>query len=158
MIGGRSQERRIMKPKGVNKVVIAAVRDFDKGIEFYSKLLGATFDDVSATGEPFGLKVAFSWDAGMEICAPIPGRDSYVEAFIEEHGEGLMSVIFAFDDVDEALGRAEEMGISVTHLIEYDQDEIRQHYEDRFKKYKEVVLNAADCYGAGVILGQIELK
>jgi len=145
-----------MKPKGVNRVVILAVRDFEKGIDFYSKLLGATFDDISATGEDYGLKVAWNWDAGIEICAPIPGRDSYVEAFIEEHGEGLMSVIFTFDDVDEALQRAEEMGIPVTVSIEYDQDEIKKHYHDRFKRYRELVLDATHCYGAGVILGQIE--
>ena len=67
-----------MKPKGVNRVVVA-VKDLEKAIDIYSKLLGATFYDVSAGSEQFGIKAAISWDAGIELCAPIAGTNSYIE-------------------------------------------------------------------------------
>jgi hypothetical protein len=69
-----------------------------------------------------------------------------------------MGVVFAVDDVDEARQRAEEMGIGVLGLIEYDQSQIREYHQDMFKKYKEYMLNPADTYGVGVVLGQIEQK
>ena len=72
-------ERGTMRPLGVNRVTIG-VKDLEKGIELYSKLLGATFYDQSVPAEPFGLRCAISWDAGIELVAPLPGRDSYATA------------------------------------------------------------------------------
>jgi len=146
-----------MRPRGVNRVTIA-VKDLDKGIALYSRLLGATFHDQSTPAEPYGLRCAISWDAGIELVAPLPGRSSFAEKHIAKHGEGLMGVVFAVDDVDEARQRAEEMVIGVLALIEYDQDQIREYHQDMFKKYKEYMLNPADTYGVGVVLGQIEPK
>jgi len=48
-----------MKPKGVNRVVVA-VKDLEKAIDTYSKLLGATFHDVSAGSEQYGVKAVIS--------------------------------------------------------------------------------------------------
>jgi methylmalonyl-CoA/ethylmalonyl-CoA epimerase len=146
-----------MRPRGVNRVTIA-VKDLDKGIALYSRLLGATFHDQSTPAEPYGLRCAISWDAGIELVAPLRGRDSFAEKHIARHGEGLMGVVFAVDDVDEGRQRAEEMGIGVLGLIEYDQNQIREYHQDMFKKYKEYMMNPADTYGVGVVLGQIELK
>jgi methylmalonyl-CoA/ethylmalonyl-CoA epimerase len=146
-----------MRPRGVNRVTIA-VKDLDKGIALYSGLLGATFHDQSTPAEPYGLRCAISWDAGIELVAPLPGRSSFAEKHIAKHGEGLMGVVFAVDDVDEARQRAEKMGIGVLALIEYDQDQVREYHQDMFKKYKEYMLNPADTYGVGVVLGQIEPK
>jgi len=147
-----------MRPLGVNRVTIG-VKDLEKGIELYSKLLGATFHDQSVPAEPFGLRCAISWDAGIELVAPLPGRDSYATAFIDEHGEGLMGVVFAVDDVDETRETAEKMGIGVLALIaDYDQGQIDEYLQGRFKKYKEYMLNPADTYGVGLVIGQIEPK
>ena len=145
-----------MKPCGVNRVTIA-VRDLEKGIALYSKLLGATFHDQSIPAQPFGLRCAISWDAGIELVAPLPGRDSFVSSFLEKHGEGLMGVVFTVDDVEECCGVAKEMGISVIALIaDYDQNQIDAYLQGRFKKYKEYMLNPADTLGVGPVIGQIE--
>lgn len=48
-----------MKPDGVNRIVVA-VRDIQKGIDFYSNMLGATFHDASGTGADLGMDVAIS--------------------------------------------------------------------------------------------------
>lgn len=146
-----------MKPKGVNRVVIA-VKDLDKAIDTYSKLLGATFHDVSAGSEQYGVKAVISWDAGIELCAPIPGRDSYIEQIIKKRGEGMTGVVFCVDDVDQACAQAKAMGISVLTSLDYDQQVIDQQLQGRFKKYKWYMLNASNLSGVGAIIAQIETK
>jgi len=147
-----------MKPQGVNRVVMA-VEDLDKAVTVYSGLLNTSFIDASEGGEPFGLKVAISFDAGIELCAPMPGRDSFIKQFIDKHGEGITGVVFVVDDVDEAHDKAKEMGIGVLAMIaDYDQAYIDAHLEGRYRKYKEYMLNPAGTFGAGVIIGQIEPK
>jgi catechol 2,3-dioxygenase-like lactoylglutathione lyase family enzyme len=61
--------------RGVNRIMIA-VHDLDKAKQQYSDLLGATFVDAHWTGEPFGISVSIAWDAGIELCAPLPGRET----------------------------------------------------------------------------------
>ncbi len=60
-----------MAVNGVNRIILA-VRDLQKAKAYYEDLLGATFHDAHWTGEPFGIQVAISWNAGIELCAPIP--------------------------------------------------------------------------------------
>lgn len=146
-----------MRPKGVNRVVIA-VKDLDGAMATYSRLLGATFHDASAGAEPFGVRVAMSWDAGIELCSPLPGRNSYIEQIIEKQGEGLVGVVCCVDDVEEARSRAREMGVPVLATIDYDQKTIDEQLQGRFKKYKEYMLGADQLCGVGVIIGQIEPK
>ena len=146
-----------MKPLGINRVVIA-VRDIDRAVRFYSELLGATFHDASAGAERFGIKAALSWDAGIELVAPLPGRESFIARSIEESGEGLRQVIFAVDDVDEVRLKAEEMGVGVEQTIELTQDQLREYFQDRFGKFKEYVLNPADTCGAQIVVGQFDRK
>ena len=146
-----------MKPLGINRVVIA-VRDLDRAVRFYSELLGATFHDASAGAEPFGIRAALSWDAGIELVAPLPGRDSVIARSIEESGEGLRQVIFAVDDVDEARLKVEQMGIRVVQTIEFTQDQLREYFKDRFGKFKEYILNPTDTCGAQLVVGQFDRK
>ena len=146
-----------MKPKGVNRVVLA-VKDLDKAIELYSNLLGATFSRDSFVGEAFGFDVANSWDAGIELCAPLPGKDSIVSQSIEQNGEGVMAVIFEVDDVEEARDRADKLGISLLIPIEYSDEQLRDNLQDRFTKYKEYVMNSAEACGYSLILGQFDPK
>ncbi|MDM7999755.1 MAG: VOC family protein [Dehalococcoidia bacterium] len=146
-----------MKPKGVNRVVIA-VKDLNRAMDTYSMLLGATFHDVSAGSAQYGVRAAISWDAGIELCAPIPGKNSYVEQIIARQGEGLMGAVFCVDDVEEAHARAKNMGVSVLTSLDYDQKTIDEQLGGRFKKYKWYMLNAADLHGVGAIIAQIEPK
>jgi catechol 2,3-dioxygenase-like lactoylglutathione lyase family enzyme len=146
-----------MKPKGVNRVVIA-VKDLEKAIDTYSKLLGATFHDVSAGSEQFGVRAVISWDAGIELCAPIAGKNSYIEQIIKKRGEGLMGVVFCVDDVEQSCAQAKDMGISVLSALDYDQKQIDEQLQGRFKKYKWYMLNAGGLCGVGAIIAQIEPK
>ena len=63
-----------MMVRGVNRIILA-VRDLQKAKSYYADLLGATFHEANWTGEPFGIQVAISWNAGIELCAPIRGKE-----------------------------------------------------------------------------------
>ena len=69
-----------------------------------------------------------------------------------------MAVVFGVDDADQARDRAEEVGINVLVPIDYSQEEIDQHLEGMFRKYKEYVLDTQDKCGFSMMLGQIEPK
>ena len=150
-----------MKPKGVNRVVIA-VEDLDEAVALYSELLATTFHCADALGAPLGIRGAISWDAGIEIVSPLPQSDSpmgrAVRQFIEEHGGGLYSVVFSVDDVDEAFAKVKEMDIRVTRSRELDQEEIGQFFQGKFRKFKQHALKAIDTCGVRVVLGQLEPK
>ena len=147
-----------MKPLGINRVTIA-VRELEHGIEFYSKLLGATFFDANADdAEKLGIRVAMSWDAGIELVSPIPEKDSFVSQIIEKRGEGLIGVVFAVDDVEAAHDAAENLGVGVWYTLDYSQEEIDKHLQGRFTKYKEYMLDPSTSYGVGPVIGQFEPK
>lgn len=146
-----------MKPLGVNRVVIA-VKDLDSAIRFYSQLLGATFFDASAGAESFGVRAAISWDGGIELVSPLPGRDSLIARLIEKRGEGLQGVVFAVEDVEEAKAKAEKMGIGVVQTIEFKEDQLQKLFGGRFTKFKEYILNPANTGGIQVVLGQFDTK
>jgi methylmalonyl-CoA/ethylmalonyl-CoA epimerase len=147
-----------VKPLGVNRVSIA-VKDLEKGVEFYSKLLGATFFEATADDtEKLGIRVALSWDAGIELVSPMPDKDTFVTKIIEQRGEGLIGVVFAVDDVEVAHDAAEKLGVGVWYTLDYSQEEIDKHLQGRFTKYKEYMLDPSTSYGVGPIIGQFEPK
>ena len=148
-----------MALRGVNRVIIA-VEDLDESVAFYSELLGAVFEDISWTGEAYGIRVAVSWDAGIELCAPMPGRqeDSIMSPFLAEHGEGVVIVVFGVDDADEARARAERAGVESLLPVDYSQEQIDQHLGGHFRTYKEYFLNSASKCGCILTLAQIDAK
>lgn len=147
-----------MKPLGVNRVTIA-VKDLEKGKALYSELLGATFHPANAEdAAAMGIAVAMSWDAGIELVAPLPGRESFVKSIIETRGEGLIGVVFAVDDVEAAKKAAGELGIRIWHSLDYSQEEIDRHLQGRFKKYKEYMLDPSGTMGVGAVIGEFEPK
>ncbi|MBW1888328.1 MAG: hypothetical protein JRI52_08275, partial [Deltaproteobacteria bacterium] len=116
--------------------------------------------EANWTGEPFGIDVAISWDAGVELCAPMAGRekDSVVSPFLEEFGEGIMNIVFGVRDADAAKEKAATVGASTFHSLDYSQEEIDNHLDGLFKTYKEHTLDSTGQCGYTVTLGQIDPK
>ncbi|MCP5395208.1 MAG: VOC family protein [Sphingomonadaceae bacterium] len=143
----------------MNRVMIA-VHDLEKAKQLYSDMLGAIFMDANWTGEPYGINVAIAWDAGIELCAPMPGRekDSAVSQFLEQRGEGVMNVFFGVDDADKANERASVHGHACVHVLDYTQDEIDQHLGGLFTRYQELTLNTAETCGFAITLARIDEK
>ena len=145
--------------RGVNRVMIA-VHDIEKSKLQYSELLGATFRDADWTGEPFGISVSIAWDAGIELCAPLPGRekDSTISQFLAQKGEGIMNVFFGVDDGDSANERASALGYACVNALDYSQDEIDEHLDGLFSRYQEFTLNSAMQCGFAITLARIDEK
>ena len=147
-----------MKPLGVHRVVIA-VKDLDKGMDFFSRLLGATFHEATAEDVvTLGIRVAFSWDAGIELVSPMPDRESFVTEILEQRGEGLINVVFEVDDVEKARKEAESLGLGIWYSVDYDRDTIDTHLQGRFSKYKLYMLDAGTSGGIGAVIGEIKPK
>ncbi|QZP07699.1 VOC family protein [Caenibius sp. WL] len=145
--------------KGVNRIMIA-VHDLERSKKLYEELLGATFLDANWTGEPFGIHVAIAWDAGIELCAPMPGRerDSVISGFLATRGEGIMSVFFGVSDGEAALERSAAAGYTCSHTLDYTQAEIDEHLGGLFSRYQEFNIDTGQRCGFAVSLARIEEK
>lgn len=148
-----------MKLGGINRIIVA-VKDLEKSKKFFTEVLGATFYEANWTGEALGIDVAISWDAGIELCSPMTGRekDSAISPFLEENGEGIINIVFGVSDADLAKERAESAGVPSFHSVDFCQDEIDAHLDGLFRTYKEYFLNSAEQCGFSMTLGQIDPK
>lgn len=148
-----------MDLRGLNRVILA-VRDIEASKSYYSKLLGAEFHEANWTGKNFGIDVAIAWNAGIELCAPMKGResDSVISGFLETRGEGVLNVVFNFNDTAKALDKAKTMGVQCMHSLDYTQEEIDVHLDALFSKYEEHMLNTMTDCGFAITIARITEK
>jgi hypothetical protein len=84
----------------------------------------------------YGLIMYIDWDSGIEIMAPTnPEIAVNQQKFLDEHGEGVFRVVFRLPDRDDALARAESMGVNVASR--YDVLDTFPQWGSRFKKALE---------------------
>lgn len=140
--------------RGINRIIVA-VHDLDAAMSFYGTLLGAEFArGHGVEAATFGVEVAFSWDAGVEIVAPLAGRESAVAKHLAEHGEGIAGVVFAVADADASLAAAESLGLTSYHSLDYSAAEIEEKLGGRFGTYKEHFLAATPPLSGTVLIGE----
>ena len=144
-----------MKQKGINRIVIG-VWDFEKGKDYFERLLGAEFAPEHTDGEAaaFGVRVAMAWESGIELISPIPGIESHVRDEMEKNGEGIKGIVFAVDDADEAISQGKELGLLPYYDLDYDQEQINTKCQGRFSQYKEYFIAASDPLNTTVLLGE----
>ncbi len=144
-----------MKQKGINRIVIG-VWDFEKGKDYFGRLLGAEFAPENTDGEAaaFGVRVAMAWESGIELISPIPGIESHVRDEMEKNGEGIKGIVFAVDDADEAISQGKELGLLAYYDLDYDQEQINTKCQGRFSQYKEYFIAAPDPLNTTVLLGE----
>lgn len=150
---------KVTRQRGVNRVVMA-VRDLDAGREFYERLLGCTFhhgNDEEAAA--FGVRMLFSWDAGIELVAPIEGKDSHIRSILDERGEGLIGVVWAVDDADASKAAAEDLGVTTFHTLDYTQAQIDDDLQGRFRRYYEHFMAgpSTPLGNASVLVGEFDV-
>ena len=78
--------------------------------------LGATFQDIALEKE--GLRVLLDWSAGIEIIAPTErgGTESArFQRFLDEQGEGVVSVVVRTGDFDRQIQVAARHGAKVQY-------------------------------------------
>ena len=144
-----------MKQKGINRIVIG-VWDFEKGKDYFERLLGAEFAPENTDGEAaaFGVRVAMAWESGIELISPIPGIESRVRDEMEKNGEGIKGIVFAVDDAEEAISQGKELGLLAYYDLNYDQEQINTKCQGRFSQYKEYFIAASDPLNTIVLLGE----
>lgn len=148
-----------MNLRGINRIIVA-VHDIEKSKRYYSELLGANFNDANWTGENYGINVAISWNAGIELCAPMKGRenDSAVSQYLKMNGEGVLNVVFNYNDATNALSNATAMGAKLSHSLDYTQEEIDSHLDALFCKYEEHTMKTSGDCGFAITIAQITEK
>jgi hypothetical protein len=95
------------------------------------RALGLTFVEIPLAEE--GLHVLLDWEAGIEIISPTEAGGSEsarFRAFLDEHGEGVCSVVVKTNEVAGPIAALAEHGANVRY---------QQHREDG-----DMVLDEAD--------------
>ena len=130
-----------MKQKGINRIVVG-VWDFDKGKQYFEKLLGAEFAPENEDGEAaaFGVRVAMAWESGIELISPLPGVQSPVRDEMEKNGEGIKGIVFAVDDADHAMSQGSALGLQSHYDLDYDQSQIDSKCQGLFTSSQQVIL------------------
>lgn len=148
-----------MKQQGINRVIVG-VWDFEKGKEFFEKLVGAEFAPENTDGEAaaFGVRVAMAWESGIELVSPIPGIKSRIRDEMERNGEGVKGIVFAVHDADQAISAGTALGLQSHYDLDYDQDQIDSKCQGRFTKYKEYFVTAPEPLNTTVLLGEFTEK
>jgi hypothetical protein len=82
-----------------------------EALEFW-RSLGAGFERFERP--EYGLTIHFDWDRGVEIITPTgPGEPAdRVRRFLEQHGEGVFTVDFGVEDLQTAMDKVADFGLS----------------------------------------------
>jgi predicted enzyme related to lactoylglutathione lyase len=134
----RHKEIAPMKILGINRAELV-VADPNAGADVLSELFGMEFE--TEVTESHGVLSRTDFGSGLELAGPT-GEGSAMQSILEARGEGLLTIVFRVDSIDELLARAEEKGLTV--LVDLD-------YGDgmpRYKHYRQVSL-ASDRFPAG---------
>lgn len=103
-----------MKILGINRVELV-VRDPDKEADALSELLGMRFG--RDTTEAHGVLSRTDFQGGLELAGP-SREDSVMNRLLDEHGEGLLTIVFRVDSCDAVVEMAKQNGIEV--LVDLD--------------------------------------
>jgi methylmalonyl-CoA epimerase len=113
------QESADLKVESIDQIGIV-VRDVDKVIESWSKLLGidrwnsTEMETVDRAGNKAKTKLAFTsiGPLQIELIQSVEGKTFYAD-FLEKHGEGIHHLGVRVDDVDTATANLDEKGVKV---------------------------------------------
>lgn len=144
-----------VRKNGINRVILQyREENFDQAVKDISAALGV--DDFEDFVTPvFGLRIAISWSAGIELVAP-QGDGEVSQHFrdsIAARGEGLAAFVYGVADLDQAASVAAAAGFApVSGRI--DCFTSNPGWRDLFASATEIVLPPV----AGLEVALIELK
>lgn len=127
-----------MRILGINRVELV-VADPDKGAATLSELFGMQFESEETAGH--GVLSRTDFGAGLELAGPT-GPDSVMQSLLDANGEGLLTLVFRVDSLDELLEVAEKNGLAVQAELDAG-DRL-----PRYSRYRQVSL-ASDRFPAG---------
>jgi methylmalonyl-CoA/ethylmalonyl-CoA epimerase len=105
-----------MKPTHIEHIGIA-VANLKTAIDFYEKVLGLTCYSIEEVPEQ-KVKTAF-FMVGQTKIELLESTDSEgtIGKFIENKGEGIHHIAFAFEKIEEQLAHAEKMGVKLIDSV-----------------------------------------
>lgn len=127
-----------MKILGINRAELV-VADPNSGADTLSSLFGMEFETQETAGH--GVLSRTDFRAGLELAGPT-GPGSTMQSILESRGEGLLTLVFRVDSIDELLEVARDNGLEVLVDLDYE-DRL-----DRYSRYRQVSL-ASDRFPAG---------
>jgi len=102
----------MIKVKRVEPVLIA-VKEIDKAVEFFTKVLGAKFNPKFEEDDhilaPFMLGETY-----LELAEPLL-QDGPIDKFIKRKGEGVYCLSIQVDDLDITIAELEAQGLKVPY-------------------------------------------
>lgn len=93
-------------------VLLFGEETFDAALENFRTALGVIDFEGPLTLDDMGLKIAVSWDTGLELITPY-GDGEYAEQMrmhLRAKGEGVVDLVFRVPDLEEAAMRAARAG------------------------------------------------
>lgn len=125
-----------MKVKSIARIMVK-VKNMEKAIEFYEKVLGAKFFFVQERdpNSPSGMMSALATDPGLELLEIVndkgdismfekhPGGAKMFEYF-RDHDYGVVGVVMDMDGVEEAKEEAEKLGIESQFEFIFTQEQL----------------------------------
>jgi hypothetical protein len=144
-----------MLPHNVNRLDHVAILVKAENIETYKKLmsdtLGITWDEA-VPNESAGVIAVPSWDAGLELIAPMRPSGTIWER-IQRWGEGTVTLVWGVADMDTAVAHATAHGGQFLYNIEMAGDE---PWLKRFETFKETKVKIfPDDFASTVTFGEI---
>lgn len=112
-----AEEEKPMK-KFVNHIDhvtwIARPENLEAYVDTLEKLTGAKLERLER--EDHGMIIYLSWEAGLEVVAPMAKRTDFNSALhdhLAAHGEGLYAVVFGVGNLEKHERRLEELGFQL---------------------------------------------
>jgi hypothetical protein len=125
--------------------------NLDANVAHLEKLTGATLARFAR--EDMGFTMCISWEAGLEIVAPMERRTDFNQwlwSELEKKGEGVTSVVFGVRDLDAHKSRLEALGIPVGPLMD---DHPDSPWHDKLVLWERM---AGEVMNTNFILGDID--
>lgn len=103
---------------------IVYISSWDKLDENIAHLEAITDAALQRCERPdMGAIICVDWTAGLEVVAPLPGRNAINDALytrLETHGEGLIAVVYGVPDLEAHKAKLEAKGYAIGPLMETD--------------------------------------
>jgi hypothetical protein len=109
-------------------VWISRLESIEANVAALEKLTEAKLTRFDRTD--MGFVMYLSWEAGLEVVAPMTERTEFNQALYERlqtHGEGLLGVVFGVRDLDKHKARLEGLGMWVGPLMDDHPDSPWRH-------------------------------
>jgi hypothetical protein len=143
---------------------VAQAENVERYVHLLSELLGVRFDHYDGPSyetNAFGIHTYVSWDAGLEVVAPLGDGDqvaSHFQAFLAESGEAPYGFVLGVDNLSAACDRARRAGFDVSALLQTPDTELRRsllhRWTSRVADCQEVLVG--EMVGIRTMIGQFD--